>query len=127
MKNILFVLCCLLVLPAAVSRATTPVGGGMTPIQSITLTYNLDKSILHVDAAHPSDSWEKDYVRMMVVSLNGQLVGTFNYYRQKAYEGFSEDVPMKAQVGDTITVELFCTQGSSLSQDLTVTPPPPEK
>ena len=59
------------------------------PIQSITLNYDLDKAILHVEAVHPSDNWERDYVRMMTVSLNGQMVSTLNYYHQtKSSEDF---------------------------------------
>ena len=60
---------------------------------------------------------------MMKVSLNGQEVSTLNYYHQNTPGGFSEDVSLNAQAGDVITVALFCTQGSSMSQDLTVTKP----
>lgn len=129
MKNILFALCCLFISSVAVCLATTqgsaasPTGGGMTQIKSITLNYDLDKAILHVEAVHPSDNWEKDYVRMMMVSLNGQMVSTLHYYRQTIYEGFSDDVPLTAKVGDVIAVELFCTDGSSKSEELTVVPP----
>ncbi|MBF0504567.1 MAG: hypothetical protein HQL14_05630 [Candidatus Omnitrophica bacterium] len=115
MKNILFVLFLLFNCP--VSWATPPT--------SITQTYDLDKASLHVDAVHPSDLLDKSYVRMMTVSLNNKPVQTFYYYRQKDHAGFSEDVSLKAKVGDVIKVDLFCTQGGSLSDELTV--PAPDK
>jgi len=116
MKNILFVLLgCLFILPVTVSLAVPP--------SSITLSYDLDKGSLHVDADHPSDLLDKNYVRMMVISLNSQPVQTLYYYRQKEHDKFSDDVSFKAQAGDVIRVELFCTQGGSLAQELTVTPP----
>ncbi len=99
--------------------ATTP--PALYPIQSVSVTYNLANSTLHVQAAHPSDNWERDYVRMMTVAVNGQLVSTYNYYHQTRPDGFSDDVKLEAQVGDVITVAVYCTQGNSLSQDLTVT------
>jgi len=106
----------------SLSFATTPppTGGGMTVVTSMTLTYDLDKATLHVEAVHPSDNLEKNFVRMMTVSLNGQLFSTLNYVRQNDFAGFSDDVSIKAQAGDVITVELFCTGGSSISKDLTV-------
>ena len=108
---------------ATVSFATTPLPQRMSNVTSITLTYDLDKSSLHVEAVHPSNNWEIDYVRMMTVSLNSQVVSTLNYYHQTSAAGFSEDVAVNAQVGDVITVQLFCTGGSSMSKDLTVTKP----
>jgi len=107
---------CIFMFPSTASRAAA-----LTPVQSITLTYDLNKTVLHVVADHPSANWDRDYVRMMTVSVNSQMVSTLNYYRQTAFEGFSDDVQLNAKAGDVITVELFCTQGSSKSQDLTVT------
>ena len=122
MKRNILILVCLFLFPIAVSFATTtPLPPRMSTVTSITLTYDLDKASLHVEAVHPSSNWEIDYVRMMTVSLNGQIVSTSNYYHQTSAAGFSEDVSLPAQVGDVITVELFCTGGSSSSQDLTVT------
>ncbi len=93
----------------------------MSTVTSITLTYDLDKASLHIEAVHPSNNWEIDYVRMMTASLNGQIVSTTNYYHQTTAKGFSEDLALNAKAGDVITVELFCTGGSSMSKDLTIT------
>jgi len=123
MKKSILMLVCLLIFPIAVSFATTPPPQRMSPVTSISLTYDLDKSSLHIEAVHPSNNWEIDYVRMMTVSLNGQVVSTLNYYHQTSAAGFSEDVQLPTKVGDVITVDLFCTGGSSMSKDLTVTKP----
>ena len=124
MKKMALSLFCFFVFPIAISFAIPfPLPPRMSPVTSITLTYDLDKAFLHVEAVHPSSNWEIDYVRMMTVSLNGQMVSTLNYYHQTTAKGFSDDVALNAQPGDVITVGLFCTGGSSSSQDLTVTKP----
>jgi len=99
----------------------------MTPVTSVTLRYDLQNSTLHVEAVHPSANWEIDYVRMMTVSLNGQQVLTNNYYHQDNAQGFSDDVTLKAKAGDVISADVFCTNGSNMSQDLTVTDAQPQQ
>jgi len=118
MKNMLLGLCFLGIFPVVLCLATPPTG--------ISLSYELDKAFLHVDAVHESDILDKSYVRMMTVSLNGQPVQSLYYTRQQNHEGFSDDVSIKAQVGDVIRVELFCTEGGSLAQEMTVTKPQPQ-
>ena len=124
MKRNILILVCLFLFSIAVSFATTtPLPPRMSTVTSITLTYDLDKASLHVEAVHPSSNWEIDYVRMMTVSLNGRVVTTLNYYHQTKAAGFSDDVALNANAGDVITVDLFCTGGSSMSKDLTITKP----
>src|SRR5271168_4324052 len=115
MKKIFFLLFCSLVFPISACFATPPT--------SITLTYDLSKGSLHVEAEHPSFDLDKSYVRLMNVYVNGTQVSTLNYYRQNDYDKFSDDVPVTAQAGDVIKVELFCTLGGSMSQELTVVLP----
>lgn len=107
----------LIIFPMTVSYANER----MSTIESISLAYDLVKGSVHVEAVHPSNNWEVDYIRMMTISVNGQVVTTENYDHQTTAEGFSEDVDLKAQPGDVISVALFCTGGSSMTQDLTVT------
>ena len=89
------------------------------PIQNISLTYGLKTQSLHVAAHHPSVNPSSQYVRMMTVSVNGQQASTQNYDHQNGQD-FSDDVSLKANPGDVITVTLYCTGGMSKSQDLTV-------
>jgi hypothetical protein len=121
MKKTSFLLCCAFIFPITAGFATPEPPPRMSTITSITLTYDLKSASLHVEAVHPSNNWEIDYIRMMTVAVNGQIISTQNYYHQTTAEGFTEDVPVSANVGDVITVDLYCTGGSSMSQDLTVT------
>ena len=57
---------------------------------------------------------------MMDVYVNGQKVSTLNYFKQNDYNEFTDDVPLTAQVGDVIKVELFCALGGDMSKELTV-------
>ena len=115
MKKTFFFLFSLLLLVMPVSFANPPV--------SIALSYDLDKGSLHVEAVHPSFNLEKSYVRLMNVYVNDVQVQTLNYYKQNSYNEFTDDVPLKAQVGDVIKVDLFCELGGEMSKELTVTKP----
>jgi hypothetical protein len=110
-------LVCLLLLISA-SFATPPV--------SISLSYDLAKGSLYVEAVHPSYDLDKSFVRLMRVYVNGQKVSTLNYFRQDDYNEFTDDVRLTAQVGDVIKVELFCSLGGDMSKELTVTKPEKE-
>lgn len=91
-----------------------------TPPVSISLSYDLDKGLLHVEAVHPSFDLNKSYVRLVNIYLNGDQVSQQDYYRQNDYNAFSDDIPVTAHVGDKIKVEVFCTLGGMLSQEMTV-------
>jgi len=91
-----------------------------TPPVSISLSYDLEKGSLHVEAVHPSFNLEKSYVRLMNVYVNGQEVSALNYFKQNDPDEFSDDVPLTAQVGDVIKVDLFCSLGGEMAKELTV-------
>jgi hypothetical protein len=115
MRKILVLLLCSCLFPVSAGFATPPV--------SINLSYNLAKGILHVEAVHPSFDLEKSYVRLMLVSVNDNQVSSVNYFKQNDYNEFSDDVPLTAQVGDVIKVDLFCSLGGEMAKELTVTKP----
>jgi len=116
MKKSLFLLLFLfLIFPIAISVATPPT--------SINLSYDLNKGILHVEAIHPSFDLTKSYVRLMNVYVNGNQVSTMDYYRQNDYNEFTDDVPVTAQVGDVIKVDLFCQLGGEMAKEMTVIKP----
>ena len=91
-----------------------------TPPTSINLTYDLAKGNLHVEAVHPSFDLTKSYVRLMLVYVNDGQVSSLNYFKQNDYNEFYDDVPLTAQVGDIIKVDLFCTLGGEMSKELKV-------
>jgi hypothetical protein len=113
MKRVLAL--CLFLLPVTLSFATPPV--------SINLAYDLSSGNLHVEAVHPTSNLDKSYVRLMNIYVNGGQVSSVNYARQNDYDKFSDDAPVVAQVGDVIKVELFCAEGGSLAQAMTVKKP----
>ena len=115
MIKIIFSLSLLMLIPASGSFATPPV--------SINLSYDLAKGKLHVEAVHPSFDLEKSYVRLMNVYVNGTQVSSLNYFKQNDYNEFTDDVPVTAQLGDVIKVDLFCALGGEMAQELTVTQP----
>ena len=115
MRKVLFFL---FIFPIAVSFATPPV--------SIDLSYDKAKGILYVEAMHPSFNLDKSYVRLMDVYVNGQEVSTFNYYRQKEYDRFTDDVPLTVQAGDLIKVHLFCSLGGEMAKELKIAKPEKE-
>jgi len=115
MRKILGALLCAFVFPISVCMATPPT--------SIDLKYDLANGTLHVEAVHPSFNLEKSYVRLMNVYVNGTQVSTLNYFRQNDYNEFTDDVPVTAQAGDVIKVELFCALGGDMSKELTVAKP----
>ena len=94
-----------------------------TPPTSISLTYDQDKGSLHVEAIHPSFELEKSYVRLMNVYVNDQQVTSLNYFKQNDNNKFYDDVPVTAQIGDKIKVDLFCSLGGEMAQEMTVSKP----
>ena len=112
MRKIFLSIFCLLTFSIPMSFATPPV--------SITLSYDATKGSLHVQALHPSFNLEKSYVRLMNVYVNGAQVQTLNYFRQNDYKEFTDDVPMTAKAGDVIKVDLFCSLGGEMAQEMTV-------
>jgi hypothetical protein len=60
-------------------------------------------------------------VRLINVYINEAQVSAINYTRQKEYNKFTDDVPLKAQAGDIIKVDLFCSLGGEMAKELKVT------
>jgi len=119
MRKVLLFSSLLFILPLSRCWATPPV--------SISLSYDLAKGSLHVDALHPSFDLVKSYVRLMLIYVNGDQVSTLNYFKQTDYTDFIDDVPVTAQVGDVIKVDLFCSLGGEMAQEMTVQKPGKDK
>jgi hypothetical protein len=90
------------------------------PATSIDMSYDTGKGILHVEATHESFDLYKDYIRLMNVYLNGTQVAAIDYYKQDAFDKFTDDVPLKAQAGDVIKVDLFSSMGGEKAAELKV-------
>ena len=96
-----------------------------TPPTSIDLTYDLSSANLHVDAGHPSSDLNKSYVRLMNVYVNDILISATDYTHQEDAAKFVQDVPLTAQIGDVIKVDLFCSLGGEMAKEIKVTKPKP--
>jgi len=46
-----------------------------------------------------------------------------DYFKQNDYNEFTDDVSVTAQKGDVIKVDLFCSLGGEMAQELTVGKP----
>ena len=98
-----------------------------TPPSEILLSYDTDKSILHVSARHPSERLQRHYLRRLVISKNDVVVQTVTFSSQKLASGLEEDIEFKADPGDKISVEVFCSQGGSKKAELLIPKPDGEK
>jgi hypothetical protein len=94
--------------------------GWATPPVSIDLSYDPNKGILHVEAGHPTQNLEKNFIRLMIVYVNGQQASSFNYFRQAAYDKFTDDVTVTANAGDVVKVDLFSAEGGEMAKEMTV-------
>ncbi len=99
-----------------------------TPPTTLDLTYDPTAGVLHVEAKHVSDHLDKHYLRRLVIYRNGVKEQEMAYTRQKYPSKFVEDLPFVAKPGETIAVEVFCSQGGSKRAELTIssTSPAPD-
>ncbi len=98
-----------------------------TPPQSVTLTYDLDKQLLHVSAAHPTDKLDKHFLRRIVVYKNDAQVDTVNLPFQRSPAGVEQDIPVTAVGGDKLSVEISCSKGGVGKGEVNVPIPPKDE
>ena len=96
-----------------------------TPPSDMSLTYDIEKSVLRVFAKHPSQRLERHYLRRLVIYKNDAAAKTVTFARQKLAAGLEEDIEFKAEPGDTINVEAFCSQGGSGKAQIEIPRPSP--
>ena len=96
-----------------------------TPPSQIELSYDALKGNLHIEAEHPSDRLDRHYLRRMVIYKNDVQDQELFYPRQTYAAKFVADTALKADPGDRIAVELFCSQGGVGRQEITVPPAVP--
>ncbi len=91
-----------------------------TPPTTLDLTYDPASGVLHVEAKHVSEHLDKHYLHRLVIYRNGAQEQEIVYTRQKYPSKFMEDIPLIAKPGETIAVEVFCSQGGSKRAELTI-------
>src|SRR5262245_55130102 len=86
-------------------------GAWATPPESVDVSYNKDTGVLTVQGPHPTQDRHEHYIRRLVVTRNHDEPQKFYATRQDAANAFKMEVPFKAEPGDKIHVEVFCSQG----------------
>ena len=86
----------------------------------VTLTYDVEKGILHVSAKHPSDRTDHHYINRVKIFKNDALVDSQKYFWQKLPKGLEADYSLTAEVGDKISLEITCIEGGKAAAETTV-------
>lgn len=101
MKNIVFVLLVVLILPATMQAH---------PPKSVDAEFDCETKVLAVNISHFVDSPSKHYIDKIVVELNGDEIITQKLKAQRTkQEQEAQYMITDAAVGDTITVTAYCS------------------
>lgn len=101
-----------------------PIASWATPPSEVTVSYDQDKQVLHVEAKHPSDRLERHFLRVMKISHDATELKTVTFPRQTLAWGLSTDVDLPTKGGEHIKVELFCSQGGHKDATIDIPEPP---
>jgi hypothetical protein len=110
MKNKLATAMCLVLL--MVPRLSTA-----TPPESLDISYSKELGILIVQGPHPTQDRFEHFIRRLIVTRNQDEPQKFYVTRQDSAGGFKIEVPFKAEPGDSLRIEVFCSQGGTKSAD----------
>ena len=91
-----------------------------TPPENVELAYDMGKGILTISGKHPTQDRLEHFIRRAVVVINQNEPKGFYTTRQNSANGYEFLVPVQAEAGDKIHVEVYCSQGGSKSVDLDV-------
>ncbi len=97
-----------------------------TPPESLMLEYDPAAGVLTISGSHPTQDRLEHFIRRAVVIRNQDEAKKFYVTRQDSASGFKFSVPFKAEPGDQLQVEVFCSQGGSKSAALLVPKPAQE-
>lgn len=97
------------------------------PATNLKLTYSLDTHMLQVEADHPTDKPDKNFLRRVSIVNNQQEPQDFYFSRQKSPSKFKEDINFQAEVGDHLEVQVYSSEGGVVSGSLDITKPEEEK
>lgn len=84
-----------------------------TPPDSLEVEYDLNAGVLVISGSHPTQDRLEHFIRRAVVVRNGDEPQKFYVTRQDSASGFKFSFPFKAEGGDQLQVEVFCSQGGS--------------
>jgi hypothetical protein len=90
------------------------------PATNIRLSYDMDTSLIHVEADHPTDRMERYFIRRVVVIKNKKDAKDFYFTRQTKPDGISIDLNYQVEPGDHIEVQLYSTEGGIAQESFDV-------
>ena len=91
-----------------------------TPPESIKLDYDSKEKILHIEVTHVTHNLRQHHLRRIMISRNGEEVGTINMTTQKTSSSVLLDAPLEANPGDKITVEAQCNKSGPREETLII-------
>lgn len=98
-------------------------GAWATPPESLEVSYNKDLGVLTVQGAHPTQDRLVHFIRRLIVTRNHDEPQKFYATRQDSMSSFKIEVPVKAEPGDSLHIEVFCSQGGTKSADFVLPKP----
>ena len=110
LRNIGFLFCLLLL---------NPINLWARPPASIDLQYDPEAKVLHVNVPHVSVA-HQDYIRKLIVYVNGKESQDFVYPKQTSKEGLTQDVSLEPSSGDTIEVLAICNKAGRMKVELKI-------
>jgi hypothetical protein len=87
---------------------------------NVQLTYNVETKRVHLEASHPTDHPEKNFIRRVVFTINSQVSQAFSYARQKSPVKFVEYYELKVEPGDHIDVQMYSSEGGLAEASLDI-------
>ena len=90
------------------------------PPSGMTLSYDKEKEVLHIDISHVTHRPRKHFIRKVVVSKNEGVIDTVSFVQQTSSTALAVDVPVSAVAGDTLSVKAICSEAGIARESLTV-------
>lgn len=90
------------------------------PPQDMLLNYDAEKGLLEIDMRHISDDANRDYIRKIVMYVNGNEEGVKYNRKQVDPARFKESFEFLAKDGDVIKIKAYCSDGGVGEAELAV-------
>jgi len=87
---------------------------------AIELSYDKDKSLLHIVIKHTSNNLREHHIRKVTVTKNKETAVPYYFPTQTSATELILDVPLIAIPNDTIRVEAVCSEAGRGEQELVI-------
>lgn len=93
------------------------------PSTGAALSYDQDSKTLKIEIKHTTSDMVKHHIRRLIVYKNKQEIQSFTIVHQTTPNSVVKEVSVDAVPGDILTVEAYCNEGGTTTQDLIVPEP----